>query len=108
MFILKRGRFTLLLLLIQSFEFIQTKHCKIPEDNEDIDWDKFSGDWNQVLNTNDAVMGKDVGGAKQQNFTETRTGASVMITEPHEKSSCSSISRLNTRRRKKRRCSKIR
>nr|XP_039252822.1 uncharacterized protein LOC120330068 [Styela clava] len=81
-----KGRYVLLLMFVQSFEFIQTKQCNIPEDNEDIDWDKFPDEWYQVLHTNDAVMGKDVYGGQLQNFTKTSTGAKTVVTELHKNS----------------------
>ncbi|XP_077975000.1 uncharacterized protein LOC144430788 [Styela clava] len=84
MFILKRGRYILLLMLVQSFEFIQTKQCNIPEDNEDIDWDNFPEAWYEVLHTFDPVMDKDVFGAKVHNFTKTSTGVNLIVTELHK------------------------
>nr|XP_039252819.1 uncharacterized protein LOC120330065 isoform X3 [Styela clava] len=86
MFILKRGRYILLLMLVQSFEFIQTKQCNIPEVNEDIDWDNFSEAWYEVLHTFDPVMDKDVFGAKLHNFTKTSTGMNLIVTELHKNS----------------------
>ncbi|XP_039252813.2 uncharacterized protein LOC120330064 [Styela clava] len=84
MFILKNSRHILLLMLVQSFEFIQTKQCNIPEDNEDIDWNNFSGAWYGVLHTFDPVMDKDIFGAKLHNFTKTSTGMSMIVTELHK------------------------
>nr|XP_039253331.1 uncharacterized protein LOC120330436 [Styela clava] len=69
-----------------SFEINQAEQCKISENVGEIDWDKFPDAWYEVLHTNDPVMGKDVGGVKLRNFTRTRTGVSMMITELHQNS----------------------
>ncbi|XP_077974373.1 uncharacterized protein LOC144430340 [Styela clava] len=87
MFILNRGRYILLLMLVQSFEFIQTKQCNIPEDNEDIDWDQVTDDWYEVLHTNDPVMTNNVYGTKLWNFTKTSTEVRAVVTELHKNSS---------------------
>nr|XP_039252815.1 uncharacterized protein LOC120330064 isoform X2 [Styela clava] len=73
-------------MFVRSFESIQTKQCKIPEDNEDIDWDNFPNAWYEVLHTFDPVMDKDVFGAKLHNFTKTSTGVQKMVTELHKNS----------------------
>nr|XP_039253333.1 uncharacterized protein LOC120330437 [Styela clava] len=75
-----------LLMLGISIEINLAKECKIPENNEDIDWDKVKNDWYLVLHTNDEVMNEDVIGAKLQNFSNTNEGMQMVVTNLHENS----------------------
>nr|XP_039252704.1 uncharacterized protein LOC120329963 isoform X2 [Styela clava] len=75
-----------LLMLVISIEINLAKECKIPENNEDIHWDKVKNDWYLVLHTNDEVMNEDVIGAKLQNFSNTNEGMQMVVTNLHENS----------------------
>ncbi|XP_077971097.1 uncharacterized protein LOC120346743 isoform X2 [Styela clava] len=86
MLTLKNITFISLLMLAISIEINQAKECKIPENNEDIDWDKVKDDWYMVLHTNDEVMKKDVIGVRLRNISKTNEGMRMVITELHENS----------------------
>nr|XP_039272496.1 uncharacterized protein LOC120346749 [Styela clava] len=86
MLTLKNITFISLLMLAISIEINQAKECKIPENNEDIDWDKVKDDWYMVLHTNDEVMKRDVIGVRLRNISNTNEGMGMVITELHENS----------------------
>nr|XP_039252823.1 uncharacterized protein LOC120330069 [Styela clava] len=98
MLIFENSRYILLLMLVQSFEFIQTKQCNIPEDNEDIDWDKLHDDWYDGL-TDDAGMTTDFLGGKLENFTKTSTGVQYVIIELNKNSPARTTSLHMTKQR---------
>ncbi|XP_039257888.1 uncharacterized protein LOC120334444 [Styela clava] len=62
------------------------EQCQIPTPIEDIDVDKFPKTWYQGLHTNDPVMSEDVLCSKLQNFTKTKEGWKMVITEYHKNS----------------------
>nr|XP_039272491.1 uncharacterized protein LOC120346743 [Styela clava] len=88
-----------LLMLAIGIKINQAKECKIPENNEDIGWDKVKNDWYQGLHTNDEVMKKDVIGAKFRNFSNTNEGMRIVVIDLHENSSPQTLTFDFTKRR---------
>ncbi|XP_039252821.2 uncharacterized protein LOC120330067 [Styela clava] len=86
MLILKKKMCIPLLMFVISFKINHANECKIPENNEDIDWDKVENEWYLVLHTNDEVMKKNVIGAKLWNFTNTNEEIQLLITDLHKNS----------------------
>nr|XP_039257956.1 uncharacterized protein LOC120334513 [Styela clava] len=80
---------------------VKTEQCKIPSPAvEDIDVDKFPGTWYQGLRTNDPVMSEDVLCSKLQNFTKTKEGWKMVVTEYHKNSPPGVFPERNIKQRK--------
>ncbi|XP_077971098.1 uncharacterized protein LOC120346750 isoform X1 [Styela clava] len=88
-----------LLMLAIGIEINQAKKCKIPENNEDIDWDKVKNDWYLVLHTNDEIMKEDVIGVRLRNISNTNEGMRMVHTDLHENSPPQTFTSHTTKRR---------